>query len=264
MTKPRTRGHQAEAPNTLCRLTARSRFIPLYLLQRPRHWLPYPEQRQWLPYQKAEAPFLLDVIHMRVDHITSLLALVLEDPLRSAAISLICKRYSPKDSSYSWSQWEPHIQLPPPHPRAEATRAQDHIFAMLRATYTPPPEPAATETQALTNLASVAIPVETFILFTAVTLREEEMAVYTHSDLHPISGLLALLPLINVALAAVFALPGLLTGHRVVDPRRPHDPLSRLTFFGESHQPSNRLSPLSISPPRRSKLSPSATKHPCT
>ena len=77
----------------------------------------------------------------------------------------------------------------------------------------------------------MAIPVETFILFTAVTLREKEMVVYTPSHLHPISGLLALLSLINGALAAVFALPNLLTGQRVVNPRRPHDPLSLLAFF---------------------------------
>jgi hypothetical protein len=40
---------------------------------------------------------------------------------------------------------------------------------MLQTVYTAP-EPAAPDTKALTDLVSVAIPVETFILFTAVTL----------------------------------------------------------------------------------------------
>ena len=109
-----------------------------------------------------------------------------------------------------------------------------HILAMLQATYTTP-EPATRDTKALTYLVSVAIPVEAFIFFTAVKLRKEEMVVYTFSHLRPISGLLALLSSINDALAAVFALPGLLTRHRVVDPRRPYNPLSRLAFFGASH-----------------------------
>ena len=51
-----------------------------------------------------EAPFLQDVSQMRVDHITALLALLLEDPLRSAALRLLCKSYTPEDSSYILSQ----------------------------------------------------------------------------------------------------------------------------------------------------------------
>ena len=51
-----------------------------------------------------KVPLLPNTCQMRVDHVTALLALLLEDPLRYAAISLICKRYSPEDSSYIWSQ----------------------------------------------------------------------------------------------------------------------------------------------------------------
>jgi hypothetical protein len=43
---------------------------------------------------------------------------------------------------------------------------------MLQAAFTAP-EPAARDIQALTDLVSVAIPVEIFIFFTAITLREE-------------------------------------------------------------------------------------------
>jgi hypothetical protein len=62
-------------------------------------------------------------------------------------------------------------------------------------------ELGARDTYALTYLVAVAIPVETFTLFTAVTLREEEMVVYTPSHLHSMHWLLALLPFINDALA---------------------------------------------------------------
>jgi hypothetical protein len=81
---------------------------------------------------------------MRVGHITALLALLLEDPLRYLAISPICKSYTPKDSAYIRSQWEPHIQLPPSHPLGEGTIAKDHILTMLQATYTTRNSPSGT------------------------------------------------------------------------------------------------------------------------
>jgi hypothetical protein len=70
---------------------------------------------------------------MRVDHITAMLALLMEDPLRFAAISLICKSYYVEDATYIWSQWERHIHFPPSHPLAEANLARDSILAMLQA-----------------------------------------------------------------------------------------------------------------------------------
>ncbi len=45
----------------------------------------------------VESPFFPDVSQLRVDHITALLALLLEGPLRSKAIGLICKIYSAAD-----------------------------------------------------------------------------------------------------------------------------------------------------------------------
>jgi len=85
-----------------------------------------------------ESPFLPNASQMRVDHATALLALLLEDPLRSAAINLVCKSYSEGDTSCIWSQWEPHIRIPPSHPLAEANLARDSILALLKATYTAP------------------------------------------------------------------------------------------------------------------------------
>jgi hypothetical protein len=115
-----------------------------------------------------------------VDHITALLTLLIEEPLRFAAISLICKRHTPEDASYIWSQWEMHIKLPPSYPLAEANLARDHTLAMLQVAYTTP-ELAARDTQALTYLVSATIPVETLIVFTAVTLREEKIVIHTPS-----------------------------------------------------------------------------------
>ena len=98
---------------------------------------------------------------------------------------MLCKGYTPEDTSYIWSQWEPLIQLPPSHPFAEGALARGHILIMLQAAYTTP-ELAAKDTQSLNDLAAVAIPVETFILLTTVTLREKEMVVYNPSHLHSI------------------------------------------------------------------------------
>ena len=133
---------------------------------------------------------------------------------------------------------------------------------MLQAAYTAT-RPATRDTHALTCLVSVASPAKNFVLFTTVTHRQEEMVIHSRPHLHPISGLLAFLSLTNGALIPVFALRGLPTRQRVVDPRRPSDPPSRLTLFRTSHKPATFLSPLSPSPPRRSKRSPSASTHPC-
>jgi hypothetical protein len=66
-------------------------------------------------------------------------------------------------------------------------------------------EDAAGDTHALIDLGAVSIPVETFILYTVVTLQEEEMAVCTPSYPHPLFGFLAFLSFNNVALAAILS-----------------------------------------------------------
>jgi hypothetical protein len=157
-----------------------------------------------------EAPFFPSASQMRVVHITALLALLLGDPLRYVAIGLICKSYNIEDVPYIWSLGEPHIRPPPSHPLAEAGFARDNILTMLQAAYATP-EAVARDTQALIDLVSVAIPVETLILFTAVTLREEGMVTNTPPNPHHTPGLLAFLSLTNGVFAAVLALIGLMT-----------------------------------------------------
>ncbi len=56
-----------------------------------------------------ETPFFPDVSQLREDHITGLVALLLEDPLRSTPIGLICKSYSKEDAKIIWSQWESYL-----------------------------------------------------------------------------------------------------------------------------------------------------------
>ena len=47
-----------------------------------------------------EVPFFPKASQLRVDHIAAMLALLLEDTLRYAAIRLICKSYSEGDATY--------------------------------------------------------------------------------------------------------------------------------------------------------------------
>ena len=91
---------------------------------------------------------------------------------------------------------------------------------MLQAAYTTP-ELAAREGHTGSDKPRFfVIPVETLILFTAVTLREEKWRYKPRTlHLHPISGLMAISPLTNGALDAVLALPCFLIGQRVVDLR---------------------------------------------
>ena len=148
-----------------------------------------------------------------MDHITALLALLLEDPLRSKAIGLICKSYSANDAAYIWSQWEPNFQFPPSHPLAESPLARDIILTTLQASYTAL-EPSAKDTQALTDLVSVATPVEAYIFFTELTLRDEEMVSHTPFPRQPTLTWLAVMSLTYGVLAAVFVLPEPLNVHQ--------------------------------------------------
>ncbi len=116
-----------------------------------------------------ETPFFPDVSQLRVDRITALLALLLEDPLRSTSIGLIYKSYSKEDAEIIWSQWASYLQVPRSHPLAGDGLARDRIITMLQTYYTTPEQTAA-DAQALTEFVSVAIPVETLIFFTTITI----------------------------------------------------------------------------------------------
>ncbi len=66
-----------------------------------------------------------------VEHITTPMTLLLPNPARAVASSLLCKAYSAENAAYIWSEWESHFQLPPTHPWAAGTQAKDAILAML-------------------------------------------------------------------------------------------------------------------------------------
>ncbi len=97
-----------------------------------------------------EAPFLPDPTQMRLDHITAMLALLLESPLRSTTLHMLYRSYTPENSTYIWSIWEPHIRLTSTHPLAERTLARDRILAMIQMEYTNPEHAAGTPKPCLT------------------------------------------------------------------------------------------------------------------
>jgi hypothetical protein len=66
----------------------------------------------------------------------------------------------------------------------------------------------------------VAISVKTLILYTAVTLREEEMVTRTPSHRHRASGWMASMSLTYGIFDAVFTLPSHLPRHGVKNPRK--------------------------------------------
>ncbi len=72
-----------------------------------------------------ETPFFPAVSQLRVDQITALWALLLDDPLRSTTIGLIYKSCSKEDANIIWSQWESYLQVPQSHPLAADGLARD-------------------------------------------------------------------------------------------------------------------------------------------
>ncbi len=125
----------------------------------------------------VENPFFPLDEQMRVDHITALLALLLPQPTRGVVVNLLCKAYSPENATHIWAQWEPYFHLPLSHPLAEGTRAKDCILTLLQTAYTTP-DMSSRDIHALADLVPSAIAAEIFILFTTITLREEEMMIY--------------------------------------------------------------------------------------
>ena len=99
---------------------------------------------------------------------------------------------------------------------------------------------------------------ENFILYMAITLREEEMMTRTPFHRYPASGWMASLSLTYGVSDAVSALPSHLTGHGVKDPRRSQDPPIKLTLLLESLQPATSHSPISPLPTRIFTRSPRA------
>jgi len=126
---------------------------------------------------------LIDPDHMAVEHITTRMALLLLDPIHAVAVSLHCAGYTPEIAAYIWSEWEANFQLPSTHPWAAGTRAKDNILAMLQMVYTDP-NFAARDIQGLTDLVASAIPTESFILYTVITLRDNDMVTSTPSPHH--------------------------------------------------------------------------------
>jgi hypothetical protein len=111
------------------------------------------------------------------------------------------------------------LSSPPSHPLAEGTRAKDCILTMLQTAYTTP-DMASRDIQALTDLVTSAIAAETFILFTTITLREDEMVIHNPHRLHSRVGWLAISPLTYGALAAVSAPSGYLEDIHEPNPSR--------------------------------------------
>ena len=106
---------------------------------------------------------LIDHEQMAVEHITTLMALLLPDPFHARAVNLLCQTYAPDVAEYIWSQWGANIQLPPTHPWSTDTKARDNILDMLQMAYTDP-DIVARDIKALTNIMAAAIPTEIFIL----------------------------------------------------------------------------------------------------
>ncbi len=85
-----------------------------------------------------EAPILPDPTMLRVDHISALLALLLEGPYRSSSIDLLHKSCTPEESLHIWTAWEPHVRPPLSHPLAERTLARDRVMDIRCMDYTTP------------------------------------------------------------------------------------------------------------------------------
>jgi hypothetical protein len=73
-----------------------------------------------------------------MDHISALLALLLEGPYCSSSIDWLHKSYTPEESLHIWTAWEPQVRPPPSPILAEGTLARDRVMAMLRMDYTTP------------------------------------------------------------------------------------------------------------------------------
>ena len=92
---------------------------------------------------------------------------------------------------------------------------------MLQMECTTPKQAAGDDQARIVLVAVVIIPVETLVLYTDVTLQEEEMAAHIPFYPHPIPRLLTFMPFINNALVVILAFSIYLTRRLLEGPRRP-------------------------------------------
>ena len=72
---------------------------------------------------------------VKMDHITFLLALVLEGELQEAAIQLLMQARTPEQASVIWDSWKGYFHPPPGHPLEAKHAIREVVFAELLPAY---------------------------------------------------------------------------------------------------------------------------------
>jgi hypothetical protein len=84
------------------------------------------------------SPLLPEPNHLRVDYITTLLALAVDGPVHKAAIKLLALAYFQQEAAAIWLAWAPHLAPPLGHLLAKGTPLPETI---MQSTCTPTLQP---------------------------------------------------------------------------------------------------------------------------
>jgi len=69
---------------------------------------------------------------IRVDHISALLSLAVDEPILKAAIKLLAPANSQEEAEYAWATWAPHLSPTPDHPLAAGKLLRGAVMQTMR------------------------------------------------------------------------------------------------------------------------------------
>jgi hypothetical protein len=119
---------------------------------------------------------LLEPAQLDLEHISALLALLIEGEWGAAVVRLLAKQWPKKKAAAIWNAWRPYLSHPPSHPTGE-DEVTTEMLRILNTAYMFPP--AALEVaNGIRDYAAAALTTAAFTENTNITLEDDPIQVH--------------------------------------------------------------------------------------
>jgi hypothetical protein len=112
---------------------------------------------------------------LELNHISALLALLVEGAWGETVTQLISEPMLRKKASTIWNTWRPYLSHPPFHPTGEAA-VKEEMIGLFASAYTFPPT-AAEIAKSIRDYPMAALTTAAFTEYTSITLEEDPVQV---------------------------------------------------------------------------------------
>ena len=120
-------------------------------------------------------PMLPESDLLELDHVSALLALLVDGEWGSTVVNLLTKQWPKKKATTIWKAWEPYLSHPPAHPTG-ATKVMTKMLRILNTAYTFPPAALEVATS-IRDYAAAALTTAAFTEHTGITLEDDPVHV---------------------------------------------------------------------------------------